>query len=236
MFLTVFPLFMPKKKSLPSLFAKSLFCKNHLEWFTPVTLYKRATVRDSLKSFMTKERREPFTLFRKQIALPLFCSQKMSKFLEKPMSEFPTLVKKMVCPHCPKNKLDPRIKNKIVTSWGGCNQTLTVASAGVFIGIFILLGQCCGQTVQGFNCVLQWLVVAHAWFMRIFILLGQCCGQQCKANCVLQGVVVVAHAVSKAQIPHYCTLIQGFDVFTFQVSTFRLTIWALNWIISNNWF
>ena len=144
--------------------------------------------------------------------------------------------KKMVCPHCPKNKLDPRIKNKIVTRWGGCNQTLTVASAGVFMRIFILLGQCCGQTVQGFNWVLQWLVVAHAWFMRIFILLGQCCGQQCKANCVLQWLVVVAHAVFKAQIPHYCTLIQGFDVFTFQVSTFRLTIWALNWIISNNWF
>ena len=78
--------------------------------------------------------------------------------------------------------------------------------------------------MQGFNCVLQWLVVAHAWFMRIFILLGQCCGQQCKANCVLQWLVVVAHAVFKAQIPHYCTLIQGFDVFTFQVSTFRLTI------------
>ena len=49
-FLTVFPLFMPKSKSLPSLFAHSLLFKERLERFAPVPLYKRATVSNSLRS------------------------------------------------------------------------------------------------------------------------------------------------------------------------------------------
>ena len=56
MFLTVFPLFMPKSKLFPLLFAHLLFLKTdlsdlllslvfkeQLEQFTPVALYKRAT-------------------------------------------------------------------------------------------------------------------------------------------------------------------------------------------------
>ena len=71
MFLTLFPLFMPKIKSLPSLFAHWLFFKERLGGFTPITLYKGATVRDSLRSLMTKESQERFALFCKRIALLL---------------------------------------------------------------------------------------------------------------------------------------------------------------------
>ena len=62
-----FPFFMPKGKSLLSLFTK--------EWL----------------SFL-KERCEPFDLFHEQITLLLFCSQKTNNLLKKSMSEFPTLV------------------------------------------------------------------------------------------------------------------------------------------------
>ena len=65
-FFTTFPLFMPKSKSLLSLFAMSLFFK---------------------------ERWEQFALFHKQIAISLFCSQKTSDSLKKPKSEFPTVEK-----------------------------------------------------------------------------------------------------------------------------------------------
>ena len=41
MFLTVFPFFMPKSESLPSLFPHTLFFKEQLEWFAPVTHYKK---------------------------------------------------------------------------------------------------------------------------------------------------------------------------------------------------
>ena len=62
---------MPACESLPLLFAYSLFFKERLEWFAPVALYKRATVSDSLRSLMTKERWEGFALFHKRIALLL---------------------------------------------------------------------------------------------------------------------------------------------------------------------
>ena len=65
-FFTTFPLFMPKSKSLLSLFAMSLFFK---------------------------ERWEQFALFHKRIAISLFCSQKTSDSLKKPKSEFPTVEK-----------------------------------------------------------------------------------------------------------------------------------------------
>ena len=52
--LYVFPLFMPKSKSIPSVFAHSLFFKQ-LEQFTSIALYKQATESDSLRSLMTKE-------------------------------------------------------------------------------------------------------------------------------------------------------------------------------------
>ena len=48
---------MPKSKSLPSLFAHSLFFEERLERFTFVALYKRATVSDLLMSLFKKERK-----------------------------------------------------------------------------------------------------------------------------------------------------------------------------------
>ena len=71
----VFPLFMPKSKSHQSL--SPSFLKSNREQITPVVLYKRAT--------------GVIALFHKWIDLFLFGSQKMSKLLKKPMSEFPTL-------------------------------------------------------------------------------------------------------------------------------------------------
>ena len=56
--LTVFPLFMRKSESLPSIFAHLLFFKEPLERFAPVS--------DSLRSLMTKERQERFALFHKR--------------------------------------------------------------------------------------------------------------------------------------------------------------------------
>ncbi len=44
-----------KSESLPKLFAHSLFFKERLERFTPVALYKRATMSDSFRLLMTKE-------------------------------------------------------------------------------------------------------------------------------------------------------------------------------------
>ena len=91
-FLTVFPLFMPKREFLSLLFAQLLFFKEGWEQFAPVARYKRATVSDSLTVLMTKERREQFALIHKRIAPLLFRSQKTSDSLEKQMSEFLTLM------------------------------------------------------------------------------------------------------------------------------------------------
>ena len=72
MFLTVFPFLMPNSESLPSLLAHSFFFKKgQLEriapaaptaFTAPTALYKRATVSDSLRLLMTKERRERIAL------------------------------------------------------------------------------------------------------------------------------------------------------------------------------
>ena len=76
----VFPPFMPKRESLPSLFFKErpwanrLGCseqKSDREWFTPVALYQRANMSNLLRLLMTKEQHEQFALFHKQIALLL---------------------------------------------------------------------------------------------------------------------------------------------------------------------
>ena len=75
---------------------KNLFVVCFWQFFSvlpaPVTLYKRAAVNDSLLSLMTKERQEWFPLFHDRITPLLFRSQKMSDSLEKPKSEFPTLI------------------------------------------------------------------------------------------------------------------------------------------------
>ena len=102
-FFTVFPLFMPKSESLPSLFVPLLFFKvrqnsccslqkSDHEQIAPLAIYKRATVSNSIPSLFTKELREQFTLFQERIAILLFRSQKTSDSLEKPKSEFPTLI------------------------------------------------------------------------------------------------------------------------------------------------
>ena len=88
MFLTVFPLFMPKSNSLTMIIDRSLFFKERLGRFTPVALYKRATMSNSLRSLMTKSNRSDSLFFMSEF---LFRSQKMSESLQKPMSKFPTL-------------------------------------------------------------------------------------------------------------------------------------------------
>ena len=105
MFLTVFhsfSLIMPKNESLLSLFTRSLclnsdivirsFCslqKCDHERIASIALYKRATMSDLLRLLMTKERQEQFSLFHELIALSL---TKKSDSLEKPRSDFPTLL------------------------------------------------------------------------------------------------------------------------------------------------
>ena len=90
-------------KSLPSLFAQLLFIKELPKWFAlvaqkrdheqiaPVALYERATVSDSLRSPMPKERREWYLSFSQANLFHLQKIKKMSDLLEKPMSKIPTL-------------------------------------------------------------------------------------------------------------------------------------------------
>ena len=66
-----FPFFMPKSKSLPSLFPHSLFFKDRLERFAPVAHYKRATVSNSLRLIMTKDWWVRLAVFHERIALSL---------------------------------------------------------------------------------------------------------------------------------------------------------------------
>ena len=82
-FLTVFTLLCQKSESLQLLFAKLLFFKDRWDQFSlvalykkrdceriaPVTLYKRATVSESISSIFKKERREWIILFHERIAL-----------------------------------------------------------------------------------------------------------------------------------------------------------------------
>ena len=70
--------------------SKSLKSKSVCERFAPVALYKRATLSNSLRLLMTKERREQFALFHKRITLLL---TKTSESLKQLMSLFPTLSK-----------------------------------------------------------------------------------------------------------------------------------------------
>ena len=105
-------LFMPKSKLLKSrllFFKEQLWAnrsglseqKSYHEWFPPVTLYKRATVRNLLPSLFTKERPWAIRSGRSWLksdwsdslffmSRSLFHSQKTIQSLEKPMSEFPT--------------------------------------------------------------------------------------------------------------------------------------------------
>ena len=84
-FCQFFPHFMPKSSSL----CRSLK-KSDRERIAPLTLFKRATVSDSLPLRMTKEGQEWFALFHKRIVLSL---TKTCDSLKKLMSEFPTLGK-----------------------------------------------------------------------------------------------------------------------------------------------
>ena len=94
------PLFMLKSKSLLFFFAQSIFFKEQPwvshsgcseqkidpERFTPVALYKRATVSDSLRSLMTKEWQDRFALFHERIALLL---TKNEQIAQKPNERIP---------------------------------------------------------------------------------------------------------------------------------------------------
>ena len=82
MFLTVFHRFNP---FLERIVPVALFLKSERE---RIALYKRLTVSNKLKSLMTKERHERFSLFHKLIALSL---TKKWAICSKLMSEFPTL-------------------------------------------------------------------------------------------------------------------------------------------------
>ena len=65
-----------------------LFKKSDHERIADVALYKRATMRDSLRSLMTKEQWSDLLFFMSE---SIFSSQKTSNLIEKPMSKFPTL-------------------------------------------------------------------------------------------------------------------------------------------------
>ena len=96
---TAFPLFMPKSESILTLFAQSLFFKERREQIAPVTfykrvtlsewlpsLYKRATLSDSLRLLMTKEQRERFALFTREL---LFRLKKNKQFAQKTDEQSP---------------------------------------------------------------------------------------------------------------------------------------------------
>ena len=94
-FFTVFPLFMPKSKSLLSLFTPSLFLNSNgsngsnlvlflfVSHREQITLYKRAIVSDSLMSLFTKEKWEQVALFPLWIALLLTKNEWLARKTEK---------------------------------------------------------------------------------------------------------------------------------------------------------
>ena len=89
-FLTVFPPFYVKERIAPfALRSVALFLKIDHERIAQVNLIKKTTLSDLLPLLFIKERREGFTFFPSE---SLFPSQKTSKSLEKPMSEFQTLI------------------------------------------------------------------------------------------------------------------------------------------------
>ena len=71
MFLTVFPLLMPKEQIAPVALCSVAPFKERRERFAFADLYKRATVSNSLRSLMTKEWWERFALFHQRIAFSL---------------------------------------------------------------------------------------------------------------------------------------------------------------------
>ena len=74
--ITVFPLFMPKSKSLLLLFAPLLFYKEQGEHFALVALYKRVAVSNSLPSLFKKEQNRDSLFGKERITISLLCSQK----------------------------------------------------------------------------------------------------------------------------------------------------------------
>ena len=104
MLLTNFPLFQPKSELLSSLFAHLLVIRERLELLTPVALYQKFHLCDSLRLLISKEQQRVICSHHslkksksvnhsknKPIPLSLFRSQKTSDSLAKQMSEFPTL-------------------------------------------------------------------------------------------------------------------------------------------------
>ena len=77
--LTVFPLFMSKSKSFPSLFSHLLLFKERFEQFAPMAIYKRVTMSDSLRLLMTKEQQERNALFHQWIALSLTKNEQIAR-------------------------------------------------------------------------------------------------------------------------------------------------------------
>ena len=65
------------------------FFKEQLERLAHVALYKRATMSDSLRLLMTKERPKRFALFQKRIPLLLICSQKTEQIDQKTNEQIP---------------------------------------------------------------------------------------------------------------------------------------------------
>ena len=77
-FFTAFPPFMPQSESLTSLLAPSLVFKEQQEQFAFVTLYKRANMRESLPSLITKE--QPWAIC--SCCFLLKCNGSISLFFE----------------------------------------------------------------------------------------------------------------------------------------------------------
>ena len=103
MFFTVFPLFMLKSIYCSSCLSSLIrsFLKSDLS--NSLVLYKKVTMRDLLRSLMTKEQWERYAFctrdlffFTRELLFftseSLFRSQKTSDLLKKPMSKFQTLV------------------------------------------------------------------------------------------------------------------------------------------------
>ena len=166
-FFTAFPLFMPKSESLPSLFAQSLFFKELQERFALVTLYKRATMRESLPTLFTKERPWAIGSFRSWqkrdrsdlfffTGESLFRLQKSSDLLVKPMSEFPTLVWELSKSHyryAPSVKIDWLLTNctRVGNLLFGCLSELLIFCVERAICSWKRANRSCGSSVKSYG-------------------------------------------------------------------------------------
>ena len=166
-FFTAFPLFMPKSESLPSLFAQSLFFKELQERFALVTLYKRATMRESLPTLFTKERPWAIGSFRSWqkrdrsdlfffTGESLFSLQKSSDLLVKPMSEFPTLVWELSKSHyryAPSVKIDWLLTNctRVGNLLFGCLSELHIFCEERAICSWKRANRSCGSSVKSYG-------------------------------------------------------------------------------------